>query len=155
MKDERVFECCAFPPFRHTVDDASVPAAGEAETDEPLLVKLPRCFFQQLHPPPVVFDQVVVSGKHIGNAPLIINGRNRQFEVQELFEAQIVLSGTLRHLLIPLFDRVELILNEADIAFRFIGNKSDDAVRKASINIEDRRFCDVSRNGDAHSAFWP
>ena len=36
---------------------------GEAEVDEPFLVEQPRRLLQQLNPPPVVLDQVVVGGE--------------------------------------------------------------------------------------------
>ena len=45
-------------------------AAGEAEADEPLPVKLPRRLLQQRHPPPIVLHQVVVGGENVGNTAL-------------------------------------------------------------------------------------
>jgi hypothetical protein len=41
--------------------------AGEAEVDEPFLVEQPGCLLQQLNPPSVVFDQVVVSEEDYTN----------------------------------------------------------------------------------------
>ena len=44
--------------------------AGEAEVNKPLLVEQPRRLFQQLNPPPIVLDQIVVGGEDGGDADL-------------------------------------------------------------------------------------
>ena len=51
------------PPIRQAVDDACLLMAGEAEADKPLLIQQSHRLLQQRHPPPVVFDQVVVGGE--------------------------------------------------------------------------------------------
>ncbi|GAA17069.1 hypothetical protein NCGM1179_1893 [Pseudomonas aeruginosa NCMG1179] len=42
----------------------------KAELNEPLLVQPPRHFFENLDAARVVFDQFIVSVKHMSNAPL-------------------------------------------------------------------------------------
>src|SRR3569832_71288 len=74
-----------FPTLRNAFGDGGMFMAGEAEEDEPLAVELPRRVFQQRHPPPVVFDQIVVGGKNVGDALLFGEGRIRNFYLGELF----------------------------------------------------------------------
>ena len=53
------------PPLRHSILNLDVLMPGEPQPHEPLLVEQPRCLFQQLNPPPVVFNQVVVGGEDV------------------------------------------------------------------------------------------
>ena len=59
----KITDATLLPTLRHAVGDTGVLMAGEAEAYEPLAVKLPRCLFQECHPPPVVLNQVVVGGE--------------------------------------------------------------------------------------------
>jgi len=61
------------PPLGHAVLDFDMFMAGEAEVDEPLFVQKPRSLLQQLNPPPVVFDEVVVGGEDGGDTSLDIS----------------------------------------------------------------------------------
>ena len=48
--------------------------AGEAEVNEPLPIEQPRRLLQQLNPPSVVLDQVVVGGEDGGDDVLRFKG---------------------------------------------------------------------------------
>ena len=62
------------PPLRNPaeggIDEAGVLVAGEAELDEPLAVEVLRHLLQNLDPPQVVLDQVVVGRENRRDFPL-------------------------------------------------------------------------------------
>lgn len=80
----RITDSTPLPPLRHAVDDLDVLVTGKAEADEPLLVQQARRLLQQLNPPSVVLDHVVVGGEDGNNAVLRGVRRYRNFNESEL-----------------------------------------------------------------------
>jgi len=61
----------------------------------------------------------------------------------------------VRNVLHPKLQDFQVILDEANIRLRGIGDKSDDAIREASFNTQDGTLRDVRSNGDAERAGLP
>jgi hypothetical protein len=72
--------------------------AWEAEVNEPLAVQQPRGLLEQLHPPPVVLDQVVVSGNDITDPYLGIFWRERDLDPVYIADRKLWLCNTTAEL---------------------------------------------------------
>ena len=62
---------------------------GEAEADEPFLVKQAGGLFHQLNTAAVVFDEVVVGGYEIGNTRLLVDWRKGQRDTVDVSDWQL------------------------------------------------------------------
>ena len=77
LKQGYLFQFLHLPPLRNLAEggigEAGVLVAGEAELDEPLAVEVLRHRLQNLYPPQVILDQVVVGREYRHNFALTSN----------------------------------------------------------------------------------
>ena len=66
------------------VGEGDVGVAGEAELDEPLPVEPPGHLLQNLDPPPVVLDQLVIRPQHRRDLLLLFNRWNHEEAIREV-----------------------------------------------------------------------
>jgi hypothetical protein len=143
LKDKRVLECCALPPFRQAVDDPGVLAAWETEPDKPLPVKLPRCVFQQLHPPPIVLDQIVIGRKNISDPLLDWTRWWSELEVSQNLRISVWLRSTanprLNEVLIK--RRFNQTANKTWVSNLWVNSEADKVRGEDCIYLLSNKFC--------------
>ena len=115
--------------------------SGEAETDEPLLVKQSRRLLQQPHPPPVVLHQIVVGSQCRRDGALSFDGRKFHFDAPDAFRGgvphlcatgtpgdlgtnttrieKIIQESLVEAILVQVHDTAESLVVEKSVRFRY------------------------------------
>jgi hypothetical protein len=117
--------------------------------DEPLAVEPAGHLLQDLDASLAVFVQVVVGGEDAGDSALGGERGDEKVESQKFVKAQVVLSRSVGNALHSELEDLKVILDETDVCFKGICDKTHYAIRDASFHSQDRTFGNIRGDCDA------
>lgn len=129
--------------------------AREAEVDEPLAVAGAGHLLQDPDAPLVVLDPLVIGRQDARDSALDGERRNSELKRKQLLNAQVILRSTAGHTLHLEFNSIDVVFYETNIRLLRVWNESNNTIRKAAGDAENRSLSYVGSNCDAESTRLP